>query len=355
MATGSSSSSAGRSSPSQLRRLLQVSEASATRMQAVADLLLLASEIRPVLSGPAEGPGAEAVEPHAEQLAYERCKESIALCAKNLEILIFDVQTHLYMGRYAQVCDSLASTAELVVALTERAAHAGYLAAMGTADSQPAGPGHLDRYGLCRAHLELERSWTRLRDTPICELNSRELMDVSTSISRNLRMLSEPCLAASEQVDEPFVREQLRLGIKCVTSSATALIACIRAFKEQPGELSHRRCVLFGAPLLESVQALLGLCAEPVLQGTGAVLSPQGRAIHTSVLGGAMSVVAACVLLCRGVRGVAQQPEGRRLPELRHKLQRAACAASHGCTLLLHALRDALQPTSMDANGINLL
>lgn len=102
MATGSSSS-AGRSSPSQLRRLLQVSEASATRMQAVADLLLLASEIRPVLSGPAEGPGAEAVEPHAEQLAYERCRESIALCAKNLEILIFDVQTHLYMGRYAQV------------------------------------------------------------------------------------------------------------------------------------------------------------------------------------------------------------------------------------------------------------
>uniref|UniRef100_A0A8C4WZT1 Talin rod domain containing 1 n=1 Tax=Eptatretus burgeri TaxID=7764 RepID=A0A8C4WZT1_EPTBU len=333
-----------------------VSEVSAQRLQTVAELLLLSGDCRPVL--PATNhvqDGAAAQEREAEDNSFEKCRDTIVAGSKHLEIFMFDVQSQMSMGRFEDACGSVECTANLVLKIIEHAVHAAYLAASKATDSDPALPGMLDHYRMCLSRFEVLQCCNRLRSTSYCDLNARELLEISGTVSHHLKLLSEPCLVASERVCDPFLREQLKHAVKCISAAATALIACIRALKEEPGEQSHQRCVLFGAPLLESVRALLGLASEMHLSGTPAVLGTQGRTVHTAVLGGAMSVVSSCVLMFQSMQEVARRPGDReQTTKAQGRLQCAARAAVEGCAMLLQALRDAM-PSRFDTNGINLL
>ena len=74
----------------------------------------------------------------------------------------------------------------------------------------------------------------------------------------------------------------------------------------------------------------------------------EGKGVQTAVLGGAMSVVSACVLLTQGLRDVAQHPESSsKMADYRERLRNSACAVSDGCTLLTQALRERSSPRTL--------
>lgn len=322
------------------KRLLGVCEQSKGRMQLVADLLLLASDSRPVSS---------------ESLAtlgdsFERCRDAIIARTKGLSILTHDVQSQLNMGRFAEVADSLQELAELVVALTECSAHAAYLAAVETPGAQAALPGPVDRYKVTRCRHEVEQSCAALRAAPLAELSPPALLELSQGLSRNLKQLTDACALASERTPERFAKEQFKLSVRCLSASGTALLACVRQLKACPGEASRGRCVLFSGPLLQAVHALVGFATEPQFLGRAAVLGAEGKAVHTAVLGGAMSVVSACVLLTQGLRDVAQHADdGKRAVEYRERLRGSARAVQDGCELLSQALRERASPRTLPA------
>lgn len=79
--------------------------------------------------------------------------------------------------------------------------------------------------------------------------------------------------------------------------------------------------------------------------------------MQTAILGGAMSVVSACVLLTQCLRDLALHPDGgAKMSDHRERLRNSACAVSEGCTLLSQALRERSSPRTLppvNSNSVN--
>ncbi|KAG8001669.1 Mesoderm development candidate 1 [Nibea albiflora] len=312
MASGGSGKSASEGSTSaptgslqQRKRLSSICDTCKSKMQLVADLLLLSSETRPVMTS----------EGVAVADTFDQCRDTVIARTKELSILTHDIQSQLNMGRFTEVGDRLLEMADLVVSLTECSAHAAYLAAVETPGAQPCLPGLVDRY---------------------------------KNISTNLKNLTDISSLASERSRDRFAKEQFKLSVKSMSTSGTAFLACVKEVKTQPSELTRNRCVLFSAALVQAVSALVGFATEPQFLGRAASISTEGKGVQTAVLGGAMSVVSACVLLTQGLRDVAQHPESSsKMADYRERLRNSACAVSDGCTLLTQALRERSSPRTL--------
>ncbi|KAG7220826.1 hypothetical protein INR49_031565 [Caranx melampygus] len=340
--SGKSASEGSTSTPSgglqHRKRLSSICDTCKGKMQLVADLLLLSSETRPVMTS----------EGVAVADTFDQCRDTVIARTKELSILTHDIQSQLNMGRYIEVGDRLLEMADLVVSLTECSAHAAYLAAVETPGSQPCLPGLVDRYKVTRCRHEVEQSCGVLRITPLPDLTPQLLLELSQNISTNLKTLTDISSLASERSRDRFAKEQFKLSVKSMSTSGTAFLACVKEVKTQPSELTRSRCVLFSAALVQAVSALVGFATEPQFLGRAASISTEGKGVQTAVLGGAMSVVSACVLLTQGLRDVAQHPESSsKMAEYRERLRNSACAVSDGCTLLTQALRERSSPRTL--------
>ncbi|XP_060797101.1 talin rod domain-containing protein 1 [Neoarius graeffei] len=322
----------------QRKRLSSVCDACKSKMQLVADLLLLSSETRPVMT-------VDGV-PVAE--TFEKCRDTVIARTKELSIITHDIQSQLNMGKFTEVGERLVEMGNLVVSLTEFSAHAAYLAAVEAPGSLAAVPGLVDRYKVTRCRHEVDQTCSVLRITPLPDLTPQLLLEVSQNIRRNLTTLTEASSLASEKSKDRFAKEQFKASVKCMSTSATALLACVKEVKTSPSELTRNRCVLFSGPLVQAVNALVGFATEPQFLGKPANVSADGKAVQTAVLGGAMSVVSACVLLTQGLRDVSQHAENStQMPTYRERLRQSACAVSDGCTLLSQALRERSSPRTL--------
>ncbi|XP_042200041.1 talin rod domain-containing protein 1 [Callorhinchus milii] len=338
--SGSGKSTSNSSSSQQRRKLAFLCDTCKSKMQLVADLLLLSSDSRPVTT--------ESLSVFGE--SFEKCRDTIIARTKGLSILTHDVQSQLNMGKFAEVGESLAEMCDLVASLVECSAHAAYLAAVESPGSLAAVPGLVDRYRMTRARHEVERSCQVVRSSALADLTPQLLLEVSQNLSKSLKSLTDACVLASESSGDRFAREQFKLSVKCMSTSATALLACVKEVKTCPSELTRNRCVLFGAPLIHSVHALVGFATEPQFLGKAATVSPEGKAVQTAVLGGAMSVVSACVLLTQCLRDIVQQhspPDAAKTPDYRERLKNSAVAVSDGCNLLSQALRERSSPRTL--------
>lgn len=320
------------------KRLSSICDTCKGKMQLVADLLLLSSETRPVMTS----------EGVAVADTFEQCRDTVIARTKELSILTHDIQSQLNMGRFTEVGDRLLEMTDLVVSLTECSAHAAYLAAVETPGSQPCLPGLVDRYKVTRCRHEVEQSCSLLRVTGLQDLTPQLLLELSQNISTNLKTLTDISSLASDRSRDRFAKDQFKLSVKSMSTSGTAFLACVKEVKAQPSELTRNRCVLFSAPLVQAVNALVGFATEPQFLGRAASVCVEGKGVQTAVLGGAMSVVSACVLLTQGLRDVAQHPDSSsRMADYRERLRNSACAVSDGCTLLSQALRERSSPRTL--------
>ncbi|XP_066448872.1 talin rod domain-containing protein 1 [Eleutherodactylus coqui] len=336
--SGSARSSVPSGGSQPRKKLLSVCEQCKAKMQLVADLLLLSSEPRPVR--------AESCAQAGE--AFEKCRDTVIARTKGLSILTHDVQSQLNMGRFSEVGESLQEMGDLVVSLIELSAHAAYLAAVEVPGAQCALPGLVDRYKVTRCRHEVEQSCATLRSVPLQDLTPQLLLDVSQNLSANLKTLTDASVAASEKSRDKFAKEQFKLGVKCMSTSATALLACIKEVKTSPSELSRSRCALFSGPLVQAVHALVGFATEPQFLGKAAILNTEGKAVQTAILGGAMSVVSACVLLTQCLRDITQHSDSSsKMTDYKDRLRSSACAVSDGCNLLSQALRERSSPRTL--------
>ncbi|XP_039215264.1 cilia- and flagella-associated protein 161-like isoform X3 [Crotalus tigris] len=225
------------------KKLVATCDLCKIKMQLVADLLLLSSDSRPV---------------HTESLSvfgesFEKCRDTIIARTKGLSILTHDVQSQLNMGRFTEVGDILGEMGDLVVSLTECSAHAAYLAAVEMPGAQPASPGLVDRYKVTRCKHEVEHGCGILKATPLADLSPQLLLEVSQNMSKNLKFLTDACVLASEKSKDRFAKEQFKLSVKCMSTSASALLACVREVKTSPSELTRNRLDAFTSSPLQMI------------------------------------------------------------------------------------------------------
>lgn len=68
--------------------------------------------------------------------------------------------------------------------------------------------------------------------------HQQKLKNRAHYLTRNLKFLTDACALARETSQDHFSREQFKLGVKCMSTSASALLVCVREVKAVPGELA---------------------------------------------------------------------------------------------------------------------
>lgn len=275
-----------------------VCEMSATKMQTIADLLLLTSDIRPVNTD-----GIASV-----RESYAKCKDNIVAKTKGLFIIARDVRAQLIAGKLKDVAHSLQELTSTVVNIIESCSHAAYLAAISEPGCRQAVPGIVDRYKCQRAKFGIEHCCAKIQKVPLPELSSTLILDLSSDITKYLTVLTNASKLASEATKDQYEKEQYKLAIKCVTACTSALLASLRQFQRIRDEKCRQRCVSFSKSLVQSCEALVAFASEPEHTGTPARLTPVGRETQNMVLAGGMSVASACIRLCQVVRHAVYEP-----------------------------------------------
>ena len=300
----SSSSISLPSSPVHTRNPISVNAASrmcsesVDRMQLVAELLLLQSG----RDKPA------ALEPVSEGIkSYGKSRDVIVATTKGLAIAIKEFGKKLHGKDLTAVYRLAQQVADQVIMITEAAAHAAYNAAMSDATCEPASPPAVDRYAFTRARLELRLAHAKFK-LDYGSLSREQVMQVSGVFADNLATLTHGCkLAAENKRIKITDRVQFSHSAQGLQGATAAFLTSLKAFAGSNSTEDRRKCVLFGKPLLESVNSVVEFAHFPQFSGTPAKLTEEGYHAQTEILAGAMAIVGASIQLLNTGQSLLEQ------------------------------------------------
>ena len=260
----------------QIRELVSVCSRCQTKMQSVADLLLLTSDPRPVSTALSVFGG-----------SYARCRETIITRSKGLLVLTSQVNEQLYdvTTRWEDIGICLQDICELVIGLTECCAHAAYLIAISKHNCTPAVPGVIEAYRVCKADMEVGLNISLMKKSSLEDLTPHILVQACSNINRSLTVMSECFRYASERTRDVGNQDQFKLCIKSVTSSASCLISSIRTFKANPSRAHHQRCLGFCEALVSATKAATAFATEETFTGRPSQLTHEAKEAQKEVLG----------------------------------------------------------------------
>ncbi|XP_074661351.1 talin rod domain-containing protein 1-like [Tubulanus polymorphus] len=304
------------------REVASTCNACSSRVQSVAEMLLLTSDIRPLTIAAQKGDDSDT---GAFRDSFVHCRDWITSRTKRLFLLVESIAGHLpaVNHQWTDVCRILIEINEYVVQTTEASSHAAYLIGSKYSGCRPAISGCVDRYAVTRAGVDIAHACARLKYSPIEQLNSTVLITFCSEITRNLALLTETCRQASERTPSSDDAEQFRLCVKSVTSIATCLLASVRSFRLNSCEKLHQRCVGFADALTTATSGLVNFATETDFIGEPAFFTGEARIAQNSVLGACMSVVSSCVQLYRCVHSLAFDSKSHR-----HRTRADLCLGS---------------------------
>ena len=249
------------------------------RMQAVADLLLLASELRPVNTRNVT----------ICQRSYSDCRDTVTARTKSLILLSEGLKRNLYdrtTGGWSIIAQNVNEICDVMVGVIECCAHGTYLNVVEMHHCQAIIPGIIDKYVICRCHAEIANVCNTIKTTRPEDLTQEVLLSMCEDVRKFLAVLTEVCHAASNNTYlEPSDQDQFKLCVKSFTSSASCFMSSIKTFKSQPSHALHRRCVSFANALVATTSATVDFATEDQFTGRPSVLTREGKETKRAILG----------------------------------------------------------------------
>lgn len=249
------------------------------RMQAVADMLLLIDDLRPVCSSNPSG--------FALPDTYSKCKEEVIRRTQKLQSFSARISEKLHAAgvSWTEIATNVKKLSSLVVALIEGCVQLTYLKVIVQNDCVAAQSGIIDPYAVSFPHYDIELSCQRLKRTVPGDLGPNILVETCVDINRSLVLLTECCAHASDNAPDDNSAEQFKLCVKCFTASASCLLSSVKRFKAEPSDIHHRRCITFSKTLVAATAATVNFATEPTYVGRATVLSSNEQEEKKNVFG----------------------------------------------------------------------
>lgn len=265
-----------RMSYNSIRTLTGTCERCHSTLQAVAELLILSCDARPIRTDTV-----------SSKSTFAQITERIVANTKTINTLMKSVINYVHMitTKSVEICEGLTELTSTVVTFMELCSHISYICAISFKDCCQAIPGLVDRYSISLAGLEIKLSCNRLKKTRVDDLSPQLIIDLCSNISKHISVLTNICKSADEKVRDEGTRDQFKLCVKSVTCAAGCLIASIKTYKSHPNTRHHSRFINFCDPVSTTAQALVSFATEEDFIGKEAVLTPEARDIQKSVLG----------------------------------------------------------------------
>ena len=267
-------------------------------MQLVAELLLLQSgRDKPAALEPVSG----------RNESLWKSRDAIVANTKGLAISIKEFGKRLHGNDIPAVYRLAHRVADQVIALTEAAAHAAYFSALSDAACESASPPVVDRYALTRARQELRLAYAKFK-LDYGFLSREQIMQVSGVFADNLATLTQTCkLAAENKRIKISDRVQFSHCVQGLQGATAAFLTSLKAFASSNSIEDRKKCVLFGKPLLETVNSIVEYAHFAQFSGTPAKLTEDSYHTQTEVLAGAMAIVGASIQLLNTGHGILEQ------------------------------------------------
>ena len=249
------------------------------RMQAVSDLLLLADDIRPIVSFSTVS--------YSGHESLAQCRDAVISRTQRLLSDSSRISEHLHAAgvRWAEIALSVSELSELVVSLIESCTQTTYLMCTIQPDCVTAMPGIVDPYAVSLPHLDIELCCQRLKRMLPNDLAPAVLVQTCEEINRCLTLLTSCCSHASQNASDPNSRDQFKLCVKSFTASASCLLSSVKRFKSEPIDIHHRRCVTFSGTLVASTAATVNFATEPSYIGKPANLTNESKEMKKNIFG----------------------------------------------------------------------
>ncbi|CAG2214095.1 unnamed protein product [Mytilus edulis] len=309
------------------RTLAAICESCTTKIQSVAELLLLSCCVRPVLT--------ETI----RFLPSEKLHDSITSTLRSIKDLSQTLVSNVHMisAKWVEICDSVEELSSVLIKFMEIICHACYLITVNFAKCTLAETGLIDKYSVCYSGLEIKLSCFRLKRTRIDELSPQIIIDLCSNISKHIAVITDICRTAGQNVKDEGLQDQFKLSVKSVTCAAGCLIASIKSYKSNPNITQHSRVMVFCEPVIASSQALVSFATEKDFNGCEGTLTVQSKDVQKRILGSCMSVVSASIQLCKTVRDLTYDMI---TSHHRERLKSCTEAISHGAVKLMKILDD---------------
>ena len=292
----------------------KVFEESCEKMQLVADLLLLKEGTRGYSLSSSSVSSVMAV----GHVSYLKSCDSVVASTKDLAISVKDMVQQMKLKNTSKLQKLADSIATQVIVVTEEASHAAHNAALIDIRCKPAKTGIIDLYSFERVRQAIHMSYDKFKLEYFSQLTDELVLIISKTFAESLAVLIHGCTLASEEKKlSSMDQTQFSTCCQCLRGSTVSFLASLKCFASARTDENRKRCLLFGKPLLAAVDAVVDFASAPQFSGTPAVLTREGRASQTEILGGAMAVVSSSIqLLCAARIIVSNDDKTLKPPQL---------------------------------------
>lgn len=308
------------------------------RMQLVADLLLLNAGTTTPSPGPHRYSVLQPVSGTVESCS--KLRDAIIANTKILAISIKEFGQKMNSLSLSNVQKLAEKITGQVIDLTEGAACAAYYSALTDVQCTPAKPGIIDRYKFERARQELYMSYKKLKPDYGHPMSSELVLNISKSFAESLALLAHTCKQTSENKHvNPTDRAQFAACCQSIQGATAAFLSALKAFASSRTEENKKRCLLFGKPLLCTVDSIVEFSSSPHFSGRPATLTDKGQESQIHILGGAMALISACIQLLNTAKSIlCESPplarDKEQSPSRWQKLTNCIKAVGDCCVLL---------------------
>ncbi|ESO81965.1 hypothetical protein LOTGIDRAFT_135570 [Lottia gigantea] len=268
-----------------------------SKMQLISEMLLLTCDPRPVNTE-------EMLQLDGSYVAF---KKEVSLRLKDLSKTIQSIasQVQTVSVVWADMSVEIQNLSDCAILIMECCCSAAYFIAVNFQGSVKATPGIIDKYQLSRAGIELKLSCTRLKRSRSEDITSQVLVDVCSSISKALSVMTDCCKNASENAKDSSDQDLFKLSLKSVTSSASCLLASVKSFQNNSSPNHLNRVISFCDPVITASHALVAFATEEEFFGIPAELTSDARESQKCVLGACMSIVSGSIQMSKSIRDLA--------------------------------------------------
>lgn len=307
------------------RSLSGVCEVCTSKMQSVADMLLLSCSVKPVWTDTIIA------------IQTNELRDQIISTMTNISTLSQNLVSHVHMisAKWTDISTTLQELTSAVNQFIEITSHIAYIISVNFSNCSEAENGLVDKYSVCYSGLEIKLSCSRLKRTRADDLSPQIIIDLCSNISKHISVITDICRKAGHSVNDESVEDQFKLSVKSVTCAAGCLIASIKSYKSSPNLTHHSRVMVFCEPVLTSSQALVSFATEKDFIGAEGVLTVQAKEIQKKILGACMNIVSSCIQLCKTIRDLTYD-----MMTTHHRERLRSCTESidHGSGRLLKIL-----------------
>lgn len=268
-------------------------------------------------------------------MTFFNCFDTVMDQSKQLGAAMAGIANQARQGNEREFGEAVGSAAAAVVAITEAAAQAAYLAAISDPSTTPAEPGLLDQTHVALAEQGIQGAMQTLLNP---NSKTRVVTDAAVELGRHTGYLAASCKQAAHKTSNSVAKKRLVGFVRIIASSTKELVDRVKALAVNPGSAEHREACATGAgPLLAAVEELRSFAQAPEFASKPAQISDKARQTQAPVVAAAREVNQASsnlVLTAKSLMGNAKSST------LWQQLSAHSKEVSAGIKGLVSAIRD---------------